>query len=43
MAVGCLVVVLHSPPGRARLRRPAVLILQLTQRLARDRLRRAAG
>jgi putative heme transporter len=33
MAVGCLVVVLHSPPGRARLRRPTVLALQLAQRL----------
>ncbi len=32
-AMGCLVVVLHSPPGRARLRRPAILILQLAQRL----------
>jgi uncharacterized membrane protein YbhN (UPF0104 family) len=33
MAAGCLVVVLHSPRGRARLRRPAVLVLQLAQRL----------
>jgi len=35
MAMGCLVVALHSPHGRARLRRPAVLVLQLTRRLAR--------
>jgi putative heme transporter len=35
IAAGCLVVVLHSPRGRARLHRPAVLALQLAQRLAR--------
>jgi putative heme transporter len=35
MAMGCLGVVLHSPHGRTRLRQPAVLVLQLTQRLAR--------
>jgi hypothetical protein len=38
MAMGCLVVALHSPHGRARLRRPAVpvlQVLQLTRRLAR--------
>ena len=33
MAAGCLVVALHSPQGRARLRRPSVLVLQLAQRL----------
>jgi putative heme transporter len=34
MAMGCLVLVLHSAPGRARLRRPGVRVLQLTRRLA---------
>jgi putative heme transporter len=34
LAMGCVVVVLHWPRGRARLRGPAVLVLQLTQRLA---------
>jgi len=33
MAVCWLAVVLHSPQGRARLRRPTVLMLQLAQRL----------
>lgn len=33
MAMVSLVVVLHSPRGRARLRRPAVLMLRLAQRL----------
>jgi len=35
MAVCWLVIVLHSPHGRARLRRPTVLMLQLAQRLVR--------
>jgi putative heme transporter len=35
VAMGCLVVVLHSARGRARLRRPAVLTLELAQRLVR--------
>jgi putative heme transporter len=33
-AMCCLVLALHSARGRARLRRPAVLVLQLAQRLA---------
>jgi len=33
MAVGCLVVALHSPRGRGRLRRPSILMLRLAQRL----------